>query len=278
VVPSSPPPSHLPNIPGDKSHLSDAPDDESRPSNPLNDDLSGVADIEMDDSEFLITVNDDALAVATPPTQSEVEVRFLPRLGVSALVESEPPALLSVDGDVRPHWLLTVTKKFLPNVPYFACLGKVIDLFLDQEARLGYPTVVGVLPFTLFGSLIHILKSKHAALTCVNRPVEVGQFQKWHRDPERGYFVDAEKFGNSVIKWWLTIQPTTRKQWPPVHISPPKMFSFDYFNRGGPNGAFLVILCLGWWANALDVDKNVDDYTIVVNDVRWVLEQIASRA
>ena len=90
--------------------------------------------------------------------------------------------------------------------------------------------------------------------------------------------MDSEEFGNSVINWWLTIQPTTRKQWPPVHDPLPEDFSLDYFNRGGPNGVFLVILCLGWWANALDVDKNVTDYTIVLNDVRWVLEQIASRA
>ena len=138
--------SHLSNIPGNESHLSDALDDESRPSDPLDDDLSGVSDTEMDDSELVITVDDNALAV-TIPAEPEVETRFLPLLGVHTLVESESPALLSVDGDVRPDWLLTVTKEYLPFVPYLGCLGKVIDLFLAQEARLGYPSVVSVFAF-----------------------------------------------------------------------------------------------------------------------------------
>ncbi|KAF9779305.1 hypothetical protein BJ322DRAFT_1013450, partial [Thelephora terrestris] len=110
-----------------------------------------------------------------------------------------------------------------------------------------------------------------------NRPTEVGQFQKWARKYSRGEDVDAEKFGEAVIKWWLTIQPTTRKQWPPTYGPLSADFSFDYFNCGGPNGVFLMILCLGWWANALTVDTNLIDYTLVVNDVSWVLEQIANK-
>ena len=90
--------------------------------------------------------------------------------------------------------------------------------------------------------------------------------------------MDAKKFGAAVLKWWLTIQPTVRKQWPPVHDPLPANFSFDYFNRGGPNGVFLMVLCLGWWANALTADMDLSDYALVVNDVCWVLEQIAIRA
>ena len=131
--------SHLSDISGDGSHPPDALDDELH--------LSGAPDIEMDDSEFVITIDDDALAVTTAPTQSDVETRFLPRFGVSVLTESESPTLLSVDEDVRPEWLLAVTKKFLPTVPYLGCLGKVVDLFLAQEARLGYPNVVSVFVF-----------------------------------------------------------------------------------------------------------------------------------
>ena len=93
----------------------------------------------------MITISDnDALAVTAPPTQSGVETRFLPLLGVYVLTESESPTLLSVDKDVRPDWLLMVVKNHLPNVPYLGCLGKVVDLFLAQEARLGYPNVVSI--------------------------------------------------------------------------------------------------------------------------------------
>ena len=274
---------HLSDIPGNESHISSALDDGSHLSYSLDSEshLSDAPDIEMGDSEFVITINDnDALAVTTPPTQYAVATRFLPRLGVSALIESGSPALLLADEDVRPDWLLAAVGKYLRYVPYFGCLGKVIDLFLAQEASLGYPNTVSVfiLLRSVFGLFIHNVKSKRMALPSTNRPVEVGQFQKWHRDFTRGNNVDSEKFGNSVVTWWLTIQPTTRKQWPPVHDLPPNNLSFDYFNCGGPNGVFLVILCLGWWANSLDVNKNLTDYMMVVNDVRWVLEQIATRA
>jgi hypothetical protein len=98
------------------------------------------------------------------------------------------------------------------------------------------------------------------------------------RDFERGDRVDAAKFGPKVVKWWCTIQPTTRKAWPPTYAPLPADFSFSYFNHGGPNGVFLMILCLSWWANSLDTETDHTNFKLVVHDVRWVLEQIASRA
>ena len=116
------------------------------------------------------------------------------------------------------------------------------------------------------------------ALPSYNRPTEVGQFQKWARKYSHGDDVDAERFGAAVIQWWLTIQPTARKQWPPTYGPLPDDFSFEYFNRGGPNGVFLMILCLGWWANALTVDTNITDYMLLVDDISWVLENVARQA
>ena len=101
---------------------------------------------------------------------------------------------------------------------------------------------------------------------------------KYHRNYSRGDNVDAEEFGKRVLDWWLTIQPTTRKEWPPVNDSLPSDFSFNYFNHGGPNGVFLMILCLGWWANALTPGMNFTDFELVVGDVQFVFEQIASEA
>ena len=99
---------------------------------------------------------------------------------------------------------------------------------------------------------------------------------KWARDYSRGDNVDAGIFGTAMVEWWLTIQPTTRKSWPLVYGSLPKGFSFNYFNRGGPNGAFLMILCLGWWANALNMEMDYSNFDLVTNDICWVLEQIAA--
>lgn len=100
---------------------------------------------------------------------------------------------------------------------------------------------------------------------------------KHARDFTCGDEVDAKKFGAQVTKWWITIQPTTRKEWPPTYKPLPKDFSFDYFNRGGPNGVFLMILCISWWANALTPDMDHTAFKLVVHDVRWVLEQVANR-
>jgi hypothetical protein len=99
---------------------------------------------------------------------------------------------------------------------------------------------------------------------------------KHARDFSRGNNVDAEKFGTKVTEWWITIQPTIHKVWPPTYKPLPQGFSFDYFNRGGPNGVFLMILCLSWWANALSTHTDHHSFKLVVHDVRWVLEQIAS--
>ena len=101
---------------------------------------------------------------------------------------------------------------------------------------------------------------------------------KWGRSYSRGNNVDAEKFGSAVLQWWLTIQPTTRKDWPPVYGTLSDDFSFDYFKHGGPNGTFLMILCLGWWAGALTPGMDFTAFDLVVSDVRWVLERIAAQA
>ena len=98
------------------------------------------------------------------------------------------------------------------------------------------------------------------------------------REFKRGDNVDAEKFGVKVVGWWVTIQPTARKAWPPSYEPLPDNFSFDYFKRGGPNGVFLMILCLSWWANVLTVGSDHTSFKQVVHDVRWVLEQVEIHA
>jgi hypothetical protein len=81
------------------------------------------------------------LTVPTGPSLAGVEVAITPRLGTAYLTET-PPTLLSEDEDVRPQWLITAVNAFLRFVPYVGGLGKVVDLYLTQEARLGYPELV----------------------------------------------------------------------------------------------------------------------------------------
>jgi len=119
--------------------------------------LPDVFDLDMDGSEPEATgpwvamdhltgqtiVSDDNLVIPTPTTpQTGIEIGILPRLGIHTIVETEPPTRLFDDEEVRPEWLISAVKEFLRYTPFYGRLAEVIDLFLAQEARLGYPKLV----------------------------------------------------------------------------------------------------------------------------------------
>lgn len=100
-----------------------------------------------------MVVDDVPSAVTTPsshPCDSVIQVQSFPSLGVSSLVQTLPPVLLFADEDERPHWLLTSIKQHIQHTPYYLCFNRVVDLFLAQEARLGYPAKVSILTFPHF--------------------------------------------------------------------------------------------------------------------------------
>lgn len=136
-----------------------------------NGSTSDADDVEMEDSvtpaeKETIGINPTETAVNedqtnTPPTRAipftpsftGVQVATNTSLGLKYLVET-PPTLLSKDEDVRPEWLAATIKIFLRRfVPCFGNLGKVVDLFLAQEARLGYPTLVRTPLLSWFSAL-----------------------------------------------------------------------------------------------------------------------------
>jgi hypothetical protein len=82
-----------------------------------------------------------------------VEVATAPHLGTPYLVENTP-ALLSEDEDVHPQWLTTAVNTFLCFVPYVGSLGKVVDLYLAQEARLGYLVTVHMVVLSFISSVL----------------------------------------------------------------------------------------------------------------------------
>jgi hypothetical protein len=88
------------------------------------------------------TVAPAAAAITDVECDSVIPLRIIPSLGGSALVQTLPPTLLDADKDERPRWLLKSIREFLQHGPYYLCLDKVVDLFLAQEARLGYPAKV----------------------------------------------------------------------------------------------------------------------------------------
>lgn len=95
-----------------------------------------VGDVEM-------TAEENHPATIPPPNtpcascDNTIEAQVIPTLGVLTLVQTLPPTRFNINHDDRPDWL-EVAIKFLQDVPYYMCLNKVVDLFLCQEARLGY--------------------------------------------------------------------------------------------------------------------------------------------
>lgn len=111
-----------------------------------------------------------APAVSSGPSLPGVEVATALRLGTPYLVET-PPTLLSEDEDVRPQWLITAVNAFLRLVPYVGSLGKVVDLYLAQEARLGYPQLVcSTTCAFLMSSVLTILV--HSTSTPISQPAD----------------------------------------------------------------------------------------------------------
>ena len=52
-----------------------------------------------------------------------------------------------------------------------------------------------------------------------------------HRDFECSDHIDAERFSAWVTEWWLTIQPTTRKEWPLTYKPLPEIGGKGWFTE-----------------------------------------------
>ena len=91
---------------------------------------------------FDVGMEDSAPLAASPPViagHPTVEIAEQPpRPDPATVLIDTPPELLSADEDIRPQWLMTAMG-FLRCVLYFGNLGRAVDLWLAQEARLGYP-------------------------------------------------------------------------------------------------------------------------------------------
>lgn len=103
---------------------------------------------------------DEVHPVATTTTSSVpcgfvIEVKTYLAAGTPSFVQTPQPDLLFADQDERPDWLLTAVNDFLQHMPYYLCLNKVVNLFLAQEARLGYPAKVNSPSFSVFAYLSH---------------------------------------------------------------------------------------------------------------------------
>jgi hypothetical protein len=85
--------------------------------------------------------------------------------------------------------------------------------------------------------------------------------------------VKAAEFGVEWHKWWRFIQPGWRTDETRVL---PDAADWAALASGGPNGLFLVIMSLSWWARADKIQSNKvsDKFMLAVDEVHWVMTEI----
>ena len=90
--------------------------------------------------------------------------------------------------------------------------------------------------------------------------------------------IKATEFAMQWQKWWIAMQPKWRltdQDWPLLREAPDAA-DWSSFLCGGPNGLFLVVLTLFWWARAVQTDRSQEDFLSAVADVHWVMTQVST--
>ena len=78
--------------------------------------------------------------------------------------------------------------------------------------------------------------------------------------------------------WWKGMQPDARKTdalaWPLPRIEFMSANSISVACTG-PTGLLLVVVALAWWGLHVQGEGQTDEFLVAVDDVLWVLTQIA---
>lgn len=85
---------------------------------------------------------------------------------------------------------------------------------------------------------------------------------------------DVGAYGQQWWLWWGALQPEWRTSEERCFCRSP-LGQFDTLMRPGKNGMFLILLSLCWWADALDLPTEDPSWRNAMNDVAWVLSQLA---
>ena len=85
---------------------------------------------------------------------------------------------------------------------------------------------------------------------------------------------DVKAYDEQWWLWWHALQPEWRTV-ETVRFRRSPTGNFDTLVRPGKNGMFLVLLSLCWWADALDTPTDDVSWCGAMNDVLWVLFQLA---
>lgn len=89
--------------------------------------------------------------------------------------------------------------------------------------------------------------------------------------------IDLDSFPDEVRRWWKTTLPAWRvssdgSEWP-LSREVPEGEGWRDARRGGPNGLFLIVMCLYWWRCVSQAEGDrvaYAEYLSVVDDVSFV--------
>jgi len=76
------------------------------------------------------------------------------------------------------------------------------------------------------------------------------------------------------------MQPDWRQKdkrlWPPSRALPPLGVDWGRLSRVGPNGFFLVMVTLAWWAETVgkSMTPQYTEFEVAIKDVHWVLSEM----
>ena len=117
-------------------------------------------------------------------------------------------------------------------------------------------------------------------LPTYRRPKAIGWWTSRARPLKLPPFDSLKSFKDSVIAWWISLQPDWRKI-SVEEVTRVEGGGFDDWERlyqPGTNGLLNIVVLAHWWARILEERGTpVDDaYTWFVSDVSWVLSQLTS--
>lgn len=172
-----------------------------------------------------------------------------------------------------------------PLSPPVSNLGPELEIpnFLTKNNIYGYLSGVGEAGFhDLLKIYVTFELANHSSirgvLPTVRRPKAIAWWTGRARPSKTPPFDSLKSFTNSIVQWWVTIQPRWRK------IEPGKTFrdegDWENLYQPGLNGLLNVVILARWWAGILGERGNpVDEtYSWFVSDVTWVLSQLTNAA
>ncbi|KAJ7086003.1 hypothetical protein B0H15DRAFT_742123, partial [Mycena belliarum] len=86
--------------------------------------------------------------------------------------------------------------------------------------------------------------------------------------------VDVKRFSSDFVTWWRGMNPAWRRDGP---LLQDEGGDLAVMKTSGINGFLSVLMALKWWRRALTGSASAEEWAACVDDVVWVLRQMAGQ-